>query len=297
MLGTDTSGVVCPRATELTYIDFPTYYTWNNSTKKWSRRKKPNHISDQIGRIYSAHPNSGERFYLRMLLCKVPGAQSFQHLRTVNGEDCGTFKNACLTLGILADDSEWAMCLEEAASVMGPKPLRDLFCFILHNNQPANPLKLWELQIEENFYLMHAMAEDFRYERLNGRPQQHEFPLNINDGLQQCDIDKTLYAIDDALLLLSNGQSNLHSYHLPQPTQPRPGATDPLDSEILAETSYDVPQLDSKWKEMFASFNDDQKEVFTILDDSVNNKRGEIFFLDAVGGTGKTFVFNALLAK
>ena len=49
-----------------------------------------------------------------MLLCKVPGAQSFQHLRTVNGEDCGTFKNACLTLEILAGDSEWAMCLEEA---------------------------------------------------------------------------------------------------------------------------------------------------------------------------------------
>ena len=134
-LGQDTHGLPYPRATELTYIDFPAFYSWQAAKHVWTRRRMP-HKTDTIGRLYSAHPNSGERFYLRMLLCVVKGADSFKYLRTVNGEECDSYKNACLAFGILADDVEWSMCLKEASTVIAPKSLRDLFCAILHNNQP-----------------------------------------------------------------------------------------------------------------------------------------------------------------
>ena len=68
-LGADSNGVSYPAATELTYMDIPTYYTWQ-SNKTWSRRKRP-HKCDTIGRMYTAHPSSGEKFYLRLLLCMV----------------------------------------------------------------------------------------------------------------------------------------------------------------------------------------------------------------------------------
>lgn len=36
--------------------------------------------------MYASHPKEYEHFLLRMLLLHVPGATSFQHLRTFNGE-------------------------------------------------------------------------------------------------------------------------------------------------------------------------------------------------------------------
>jgi hypothetical protein len=67
-----------------------------------------------IGRMYYAHPTLGERYYLRMLLNCVKVATSYDHLRTVDGTKHDTFKNACIVMGLLADDNEWHQALEEA---------------------------------------------------------------------------------------------------------------------------------------------------------------------------------------
>ena len=53
-------------AYELTYAKFPTKRVWHNNNRQWKRRKC-------IGRVYYAHPSSGERFCLRMLLNIVKG--------------------------------------------------------------------------------------------------------------------------------------------------------------------------------------------------------------------------------
>ncbi len=67
-----------------------------------------------IGRMYYAHSTLGERYYLRMLLNWVKGATSYEHLWTVDGIEHDTLKNACITMGLLADDNEWHQALEEA---------------------------------------------------------------------------------------------------------------------------------------------------------------------------------------
>jgi hypothetical protein len=68
-----------------------------------------------IGHMYYAHPTSGERYYLRMLLNCVKGATSYEHLRTVDGREHDTFKDACIVMGLFADDNEWDQALEEAS--------------------------------------------------------------------------------------------------------------------------------------------------------------------------------------
>jgi hypothetical protein len=68
-----------------------------------------------IGRMYYAHPTSDERYYLRMLLNYVQGATSYEHLRTMDGTEHNTFKDACITMGLLANDNEWHQALEEAS--------------------------------------------------------------------------------------------------------------------------------------------------------------------------------------
>ena len=283
-LGIDTTTqLVYPQATNLTYQDFPTFYTWNANKKKWSRRKKPRK-SDTIGRIYNAHPNSGERFFLQMLLCKVPGATSFKHLRTVDSVEHATFKSACVALGLLADDSEWKACLIEAASHLGPKALRQLFAHIIFHNHPTDPLQLWELQLEDGSFLKHLMSEDFRLSRAH--QQQHAVPFDDSDS-HQC-----LHFLQDEFLSMSNGGSNLHTFGLPLPTTPKhdlPNNTDFFE--------FNVTEQDIVWRNAYRQFNDQQRAAFDQIDNAVHNKQPSIFFLNAVGGTGKTFLFSALLAK
>jgi hypothetical protein len=66
-----------------------------------------------IGHMYYAHPTSGERYYLRMLLNCVKGATSYEHLRTVDGTKHNTFKDACIPMGLLVDNNKWHQTLEE----------------------------------------------------------------------------------------------------------------------------------------------------------------------------------------
>ena len=102
-----------PNAQNYKYIDFPTYYTWNKTHRKWNYRKN---TTGTIGRLYMVQPAEGERYFLRMLLTHVSGATSFDNLKTVNGQMCRTFKEVCIHLDLLQDDHEWDICLSEVTS-------------------------------------------------------------------------------------------------------------------------------------------------------------------------------------
>uniref|UniRef100_A0A8I6WRR5 ATP-dependent DNA helicase n=1 Tax=Hordeum vulgare subsp. vulgare TaxID=112509 RepID=A0A8I6WRR5_HORVV len=75
-------------ARDILYKDFPGSFTWQR-TKYWRPRQKQH----QVGRIVSAHPAEGERYFLRVLLNHVPGKTSFEDLRTVDGLLCDSFRD------------------------------------------------------------------------------------------------------------------------------------------------------------------------------------------------------------
>jgi hypothetical protein len=89
--------------------------------------------------MYYAHPRSGERYYLRMLLNCVKGATSYEHLRTVDGREHDTFKDACITMGLLIDDNEWHQALEEAGVWALGRQLCDMFASMLMFCEVTNP--------------------------------------------------------------------------------------------------------------------------------------------------------------
>jgi hypothetical protein len=72
-------------------------------------------------------PTEGERYFLQILLTHVSGATSFDSLKTVNGQTCRTFKEACIQLGLFQDDCEWDICLREASIMQTGRQLRHLF--------------------------------------------------------------------------------------------------------------------------------------------------------------------------
>ncbi|PIA58337.1 hypothetical protein AQUCO_00500336v1 [Aquilegia coerulea] len=93
-----------PDANTLTYAEFPSKWRWVEKDLKWIPRKR----CRVIGRIYYAHPTSGERYYLRILLKHVKGARNYEDLRT--------FIEACCARGLLDDDGEWNEGLQTAGS-------------------------------------------------------------------------------------------------------------------------------------------------------------------------------------
>ena len=73
----------------------------------------------------------GECFYLRLLLHHITGPQSCAELKTVEGDLCSSFREACFRLGLLEDDNKYHLAMEEASVSDSASSLHSLFAVIL----------------------------------------------------------------------------------------------------------------------------------------------------------------------
>ena len=51
--------------TMVRYCDFPEFFLWNKLKREWTKRKLK---TGTIERVFTVHPSSGDRYYLRLLL-------------------------------------------------------------------------------------------------------------------------------------------------------------------------------------------------------------------------------------
>ena len=273
-------------AVNLTYENFPTYYCWVKGN--WKRRTNPPK-SDCVGRLIYVSPTAGEKHYLRMLLTTQKGANSWDALKTVNGRTHINFKATCESLGLLTSDKEWELALTEAVVFQNCPALRRLFVNILMLNQPSDPQKLWEIFKKD-------LSEDKTFERAHS--------LRLGRGsvtITQEDVDECLHDIDDLLKEASDGKQNLNDYHLPTPVSARRQLGVNVFSLLKEEQQYDKAAEALFAQTSVASMNTEQRRVYdTVLHllsqtpDERECKGG--VFVDAPGGTGKTFTFKAILA-
>lgn len=294
-LGRGPDNQLYPSALQLTYVDFPTYYAWSSDTRQWNRRTRPRR-STAIGRIFSIHPSSGDLFYLRLLLHTVPGAASFASLRTVNDVIHPTFREACSARNLLADDDEWKQTLREAAMTnVSPLSIRKLFVYILLNCTVSSPLQLWNDRILlENREISSVMADDFRRQRLNNPLYNN---LNEDDDIQQA-----LHSLSDLLLALSNGTKTLDSYGLPVPRNER--RAEDVRFVDIQNNELQLHQHAAIALNNEGMLNADQLLVYQRVNQLIrerqlqeNARQGRVLFVDAPGGTGKTFLFTTIFSK
>ena len=95
---------------------------------------------------------------LWLLLYNIKGPQSFAHLRTVEGNLCSSFREACLRFGLLEDDNQYHLEMQEAAVSNLAASLHSLFAVILTWCEPSNPLEIYDHHKE-------FMAEDFLHQQ------------------------------------------------------------------------------------------------------------------------------------
>lgn len=228
--------------------------------------------------MYTIHPNNHECFYLRLLLHTVKGPTSFETLRTTNGIVHQTFRDACLELGLLEDDNQWDLALSEAVFLSHPIQIRTLFAIILTTCSPSDPIGLWNKHKE-------SMAEDI----LN-RVQKENSNMKIE--LNEIMLNEALIHLEDKCIEINNKE--LHQLGLPSPERTTANI---YDKDLLREMQYN-PQEMKRYVDIHKKMlNEDQLKVYETIMHNIDQNNGGTFFLDAPGGTGKTFLLNIILAE
>ncbi|XP_028100698.1 uncharacterized protein LOC114300041 [Camellia sinensis] len=245
------------------YKEFPEHFVWWQQDRMWTEQKKGN----VIGRIVTAHPAQGERYYLRLLLNNIRGPTSFESLRTINGRKAKTFREAALLYGLLQSDNNLEQCLEEAISYQMSYSLRRLFATILIHCAPNNPKQLWEK-------FKDYMAED--YAKTTNLSKQEIFKKvlqSINSTLQSMGKDIKDFNICSNNVLSSDNQDTCR--------------------EIEEEMNIVVSEVDYQSISLLSL---EQKAAFEKILNRVFSRKQGCFFIDGPGDTGKTFLYKALLA-
>ncbi|XP_021756039.1 uncharacterized protein LOC110721203 isoform X1 [Chenopodium quinoa] len=247
------------------YGEFCEHYTWHQSNKIWKQRVQ-NRIS--VGRLAFVFPAEGERFFLRLLLLNVRSPTSFEDLRTVNGCVYPTFQEAALKRGLIEADDTTNSTMAEACDTHMPVALRRLFATVLMFCQPRDPAVLWN-----TYYSF--LAEDF----------SHRFP-NQTVKIQQL----TVRAVEQHLEGMGRSLAFFGLKHLTLEV-----------SDEFSRTKDIIDALDAPIPEEClgcrSKLNAAQNVAFECIMEHVLQQKGGAFFIDGPGGTGKTFLYNALYEK
>ncbi|XP_074323219.1 uncharacterized protein LOC141660159 [Apium graveolens] len=233
-----------------------------------------------VGRIYFAHPSSGERCYMCMLLNFVKGSTSFECIRTVNGVTYPTFKVACYALGLLDDDREWVDCLSKAAVWATGNELHNLFVTILIFFHVSNVPELWKTHSQ-------ILSEDM----LHMQRKRFQFPT-----LQLTTTQTEAYALVEIESLMHKlGKSLKDIDGMPQPDS---SLTQDIGNRLLKEElNYDRADLKILHKKYLHALNHLQKIAYDAILHSVQHDEGKLFFIIGHGGTEKTFLWNTIASK
>lgn len=209
----------------------------------------------------------------------VRGPTSFEHLRTVNSITFPTYQGACKELGLLEGDEHWEKTLSDAV-ISEPSPkLRELFTVILLFCNPSEPIMLWN-----------KFRDDLCEDILNRiRNENGDITLQYTDEVY----NEGIIIIEDKIHEICD--KSLADFGLPAANRNNLNSMDPLEQAF--RRPYDLDKLNEYIFQNEPKLVNDQLFAYNSVLNSVNFNEGKIFFLDAPGGTGKTFVTNLILAK
>ena len=239
------------------YHQVPNYYKFKDNI--WSKRKR-GHDSSVIGRIYNVSISEGDKYYLRVLLLHVRGATSYAHLRTVNGIQHETFKQAAQALGLLRDDKDLFAAMEEASHLKMPSELRLLFASICLWSCPTEPMLIFTKFLDD-------LIEDYVHQNISRADATNQCLLHLRS------------------VFVQHGKF-CWQFGLPEPS------TQSVQQEVPA---CNLEQERVLADEYSSKLNPQQRLVVErVLESVCKVSRQNCFFIDGPGGTGKTFCYSAI---
>ncbi|KAG2190432.1 hypothetical protein INT47_005587, partial [Mucor saturninus] len=285
-----------PNANQYLYHEFPEYYTWQKKETVWRTRQRG--FNQTIGRIYSVSPKESEKYYLRLLLNYVRGAKSFEDMRTVEGVLYETYQAAARAKGLLADDEQWDTCLLESDTFQSPFMLRRLFVTILVFCNPSSPFQLW-ITHKDN------LAYDYLLTQKRLLTDDNSI---LTDEMKEESYGNCLWDLNEMLDAYNINLDDFAGFILPSIDTRNTGRNFGFDGMSRLEREQRELCLEAERSMIDPAelpFNTDQRAVFQGIMELVNGEKVQhkarfhfkdnLCFLDGPAGTGKTFVFNALL--
>ena len=259
-------------APPLYYFDVPKWYVWSQKTKIWKARQRGRMRSNKVlARMYSVAPQDTDRFYLRMLLLHLPNVEAFVGPSGLKQDEVTTWRSAATAHGLVDDDSEYELSMHEAALTHMPGLLRGFFVQILFHCEPADPNTLWEKFKEE-------LAEDFL-----------RTAISTERGYQAAlhDIDQRLHSVGKSIA----------DFQLPE--YPDYDAEEFKNRALRQAMAFDPGTEADLSDERVPRLSEEQRAMFDAVMVAVMapaaNPRGNCFYVDGPGGSGKTFLYEALI--
>nr|GFD12357.1 DNA helicase [Tanacetum cinerariifolium] len=207
-----------------------------------------------------------------MLLCHQTGCTSFLGIRTVNNIVYPTCRAACDALGLLQDDREWEVTLQEVALTVTPAELRALLTHIFAYCDVSNPKKLWERT-------WNIMPEDI--------PYICSISLNLPD-LHIDDSDLKDYMLYEFEACLNHCSKSLIDFGLCSP--PAHLMSVIRNRLLMEENGYDRRLLAIEKDNLLPKLNESQRQIFNLIVNVYLNNEQQLVFVYGHGGTGKTFL-------
>jgi len=273
-----------PRAKNLTYGEAGLYAHFNKKTCAWKWGTQKKDKDKIVVRVYSVSPANREMFCIRLLLLHVKGPVSFEALRTVNGVEYGSFEEACVKHELLDDDFIWRCTLEDAkVEIKSILKFRRFFALVVFHCQPSRPMELFN-------YCLDMLAPQPTGSRKTEEQRIEEICKHLQYFFRQWG-------------------TTCEQMQVPSPRDfvyetVEKDIDDMLNREI--QNIADDPDRPRRrgWIEVaderVAQLNADQRDVFDRVTAAVEgNIIGEVqklFMVEGSGGTGKTYLYNTLLA-
>lgn len=164
--------------------------------------------------------------------------------------------------------------MSDAVLTKKSSQIRNLFAILISFCQLSEPLNLW------NKY-KNDLSDDFKHKLLN---KYSDLELDFTAHAQ----NEALISIEDQVLSCI-GKSLSLSLSLPKPHKDN---IQTISSEYLQQTNYNITDLMEYVNNNKTMMTSEQNNVFNHVINCVEESTGNIFFLDAPGGTGKTFIIN-----
>lgn len=247
-----------PAARTLLYKDIPKHYNWVAKSKQWAPRKRLQ--IPRVSRMHGVSPHNLELFMLRRLLLVVPGAQSFEDLRTVNRQVLPTFEAAVRARGMMDDDNDVFEAFHELVlQTVHDSSIRRSFVMYLLYCRPAQPV---------------------------------EFFCRFRESLFPPETDND-HAWHELVAFAKEFRTTLqyHGIHPPQHIRALP---------LLLLAQFDTAQSGAKADRLWEQLNAEQRGVSETILAAVFAPRGtasRVMMLQASGGCGKSFVCNYVAAR
>ncbi|XP_076066073.1 uncharacterized protein LOC143039717 [Oratosquilla oratoria] len=256
-------------ARTLYYHQIPLHYVYNIQDSMWEERSGNTY---SLGRIRAVTSKTVELFFLRLLLTHKKGPTSYEDLRTVDGVMYDTNREAVKALGLLTDEATWRDTIMEIINHTNDRrKLRETYASMLVYSDLEDQSAIWE-EIKDYF------SSDF-LKMANLTDYNDEIYLDALDDIQQH--------------VLNCGGGSITQYGLPAS---RGGAR---PSNLLRrEKAYNKTKLKESVEEKVKLLNEKQRQVYDTVLHRIENRhryRNNGVFVNAAGGTGKSFILNLLL--